>query len=123
MAKSRVVTTKDGNDYVIGVFNGDHIFSENEEALFNIIDIDGDREEIEKKRSDDLGIKQAFKSKSTEWTLEMPEVKHLWTDNGVMREMKEKPKYLHSFKKGKFINNIKTNLMNMSEVKIAVPEE
>lgn len=112
-----IKSTKD----VIGIFDDSHIFNENEVNKFDIVQIKGKREDVEKQRQDAAGMKMAWNSKAVGWTLETPEQKLLWTDtSGSLKELVERPEYLTSFINGKFVNNIAKNPVNATVLSIEV---
>ena len=112
-----------GTKNVIGVYDDNKNFTPHELDIFDCEEIEGEREDVDKKRHDDLGLKQAFKSETTEWTTEMPDMKHFWTDGDTLKEIVEKPKYLHSFVNGEFVNNIAKNPKNHEATKIKLKDK
>ena len=101
---------------VIGVYDDTHLFSSTELSKFDLVQIEGTREEIEKQKSDLIGLKGAWKSKTTEWTLDRPEEKLLWTDGEDLKEVVIRTKYPVSYVDGKFVNNIAKNPLNSTVI-------
>jgi len=61
-------------DDIVGVYRDKHIFSPREKVAFNIVNIKGSREDVQKKFQDQRPeTTLAFQSKSTgQWSLEEP---------------------------------------------------
>jgi len=107
-----IKATKD----VIGIFEDTHIFSSTELDKFDLVQIKGTREEIEKQTEDLVGLKEAWKSKTIEWTLESPEKKLLWTDGKNLKEVVERTKYPVSYVNDNFVNNIAKSSVNATVI-------
>jgi hypothetical protein len=102
---------------VVGVYEDSHVFTAREKAEFHIVNISNE------KKTEYLSllpvVRTAFKSSTTDWTLDSPEVVEVWNDNGNWCEVKEKHVRPILYQQGTFVNQVKNSAANKS---ILVPK-
>lgn len=99
---------------IVAVFDDNHIFSEKEYDIFDIITVSESKEIIEEKIPD---MQIARKLNTTEWTLDIPEEKQVWKDiNGNWNEIMSNPRFILNYKNGVISDNISTKINNNSTI-------
>jgi hypothetical protein len=95
---AQLLLIKDTKD-VIGVFNDSHKFSEHEIDIFDIVEVKGTREKIEKERRDMLKIS-------------VVKEKLVYADGSDLKKISVMPTYENAYVDNKFTNNISKDIRN-----------
>jgi hypothetical protein len=106
---------------VVGIFPDEHVFSEHERNIFTIVQIT----EATKVAADVAPeVREATRAKTTDWTLEEPEVARVWRDkDGSYKEVAVRPKYPTRYEKGEIVENYSRHPENMERVIIPAPKD
>lgn len=103
---------------VVGIFDDSHTFSEKEKIIFDIVSVPETKVVIQAMMKK---VNAAFKSTTTDWTFDEPEIKQLWENSdGDWMELEEKPRFELNYnaKNKKYTNNIESKVANNTKVAI-----
>jgi hypothetical protein len=118
------LSTRDNREVhdIVGIFPDEHVFSEHERNIFTIVQI----AEATKVAADVAPpeVREATRAKTTDWTLEEPEVARVWRDkDGSYKEVAVRPKYPTRYEKGEIVENYSRHPENMERVIIPAPKD
>lgn len=107
---------------VVGVFDDNHIFDDNELAMFDVEKVDGTQEHVQSMmRLAIPEIKTVYQSKTAEWTDVQTDTqadeKSVWQDGEQWKELVACPKYLTKYT-GKFEHNLYRSVNNIVPISI-----
>ena len=101
---------------IVAIFEGDHIFTKREIALFDVEAVDESVEEIRNKIPK---VENVYRAITTDWSRQEPEEKTVWYDeNGVTRDLAVNQKYPLCSVNGSIITTYSRIIANNSRLDI-----
>lgn len=92
---------------VLGIFDDCHQFDPNEHRMFEVIRIDGTKEEVYSQAvAKTPVIKKMYKADSTDWSEVPPELIEVWADDGKLKILADRPKYTLRWTGSDFVHNL-----------------
>lgn len=104
LIKTGSLSSKDNRQVgdVVGVFPDDHVFSEHELKIFDVVSVEQTKTVLEMAWPE---VHIAHKSKTTEWTLDEPEMVGVWRDKDDYKQIKMPPRFATRLESGQLVEN------------------
>ncbi len=111
-ASLSAVDNRHVND-IVGIFPDDHVFSAHEKLIFTIVQVkDTKKSVLEAQAAQITEVKEAYRAKTTGWTLEEPERTQVWKDGTDWKEIKVAPRFTARYEDGQIKENFSRYVEN-----------
>ena len=91
---------------IVGIFDDNHVFTNREKELFNIVKVESSREVLD---TENLLVqpqtREAWRSTTTNWSIEEPQKTIVWQDGNDWKEIKDAPRFPTRYDRGAVAEN------------------